>query len=415
MNTYSYKANNRRDGLEVSSSIEADSEAEALTMLKKHGLVPTEIKPSRARRARAPDMTGGGRSRGAGWFAGVKPAVVTTFTRQLSTLQDAGLPIVQSLQILTNMQRPGPFRAILLEVTEDVSNGTALSEGMSRFPAVWDPLYTNLVKAGETAGALDVILRRLSEFREKAQRLKKKVVGALIYPVAVLSIASAILTFIMVFIIPKFESIFKDMGVTLPVPTLLLIETSRFISSCWWLMALGAVALGFGIRLFRRTRSGGNLIDRAALRMPVLGGIIKKSSVARFTRTLGTLVTSGVGFLDALEITRSATPNIVVQNAISSVRESVKEGETINEPLARCGIFDDIVVNMVKVGEETGELDKMLIKIADTYDEEVDAAVAAMMALLEPALIIVMGGAVGFIVIALFMPLITLITVIGKA
>jgi len=413
MNTYSYKANKRRDGLEVSASVEADSEAEAIIAIKKLGFVPTELKPSRVRKVRAPDPAAG-RARGLGRFGGVKPAAVTTFTRQLSTLQDAGLPIVQSMQILGNMQRPGPFKAILGQVTEDISNGTALSEGMSRFPVIWDPLYTNLVKAGESAGALDVILRRLAEFREKAQRLKKKVLGALIYPVAVMSIAAGILTFIMVFIIPRFESIFKDMGVRLPVPTLLLIEISRFFASGWWLMAIGAVALVVMLRLFRRTRRGANLIDRTALRLPVLGGIIKKSSVARFTRTLGTLVTSGVGFLDALEITKAATPNIVVQNAISAVRESVKEGETINEPLARCGIFDDIVVNMVKVGEETGELDQMLIKIADTYDEEVDAAVAAMMALLEPALIIVMGGVVGFIVIALFMPLISMITVLSK-
>jgi len=413
MNTYSYKARNRRDDQEVADSIEADSEAEAIGKIKKLGYVPTELKPSRPGKVR-PTRTADGRSRGLGWLGGVKPAAVTLFTRQLSTLQDAGLPIVQSMQILGNMQRPGPFRMILMQVTQDISNGTALSEGMSRFPAIWDPLYTNLVRAGETAGALDVILRRLSEFREKAQRLRKKVIGALIYPVAVLSIAAAILTFIMVFIVPKFESIFRDMGVTLPVPTLLLIAISRFIASSWWLMAIGAVALVVMIRMVRRTRRGANLIDRATLRLPVMGGIVKKSSVARFTRTLGTLLTSGVGFLDALEITRSATPNIVVQNAINEVRESVKEGETINEPLSRSGIFDDIVVNMVKVGEETGELDRMLITIADTYDEEVDAAVAAMMALLEPGLIIVMGGAVGFIVIALFMPLIKLIVVIGK-
>jgi len=339
----------------------------------------------------------------------VKHAHVTLFTRQLSTLQDAGLPIVQSLQILTDMQRPGRFKQSLGAVTDDVQSGTMLSEAMSRHPKIWDKLYTNLVKAGETAGALDVILRRLAEFREKAERLKKKVIGALIYPVAVMTIAGAILTFIMVFIVPKFEQIFKELGIPLPGITEALIGFSTFMANYWYMIIIGIIIFVVGLKLFRNTEKGGNFIDRLAMKMPVLGNIIKKSSVARFTRTLGTLVTSGVGFLDALDITKSATPNIVVRNAIQAVRDSVKEGETINEPLRRSGVFDDIVVNMIKVGEETGELDKMLIKIADTYDEEVDAAVAAMMALMEPLLIVFMGGAVGFIVIALFMPLIALI------
>jgi type IV pilus assembly protein PilC len=280
---------------------------------------------------------------------------------------------------------------------------------MSRHPKIWDKLYTNLVKAGETAGALDTILRRLAEFREKAQRLKKKVIGALVYPTAVMTIAAGILTFIMVVIVPKFEQIFKDLGIKLPGLTVFLIEFSRAMADWWWVGILGIIFTIVTLKMLRNTEAGGNAIDRAQLYMPVLGNVIKMSSVARFTRTLGTLVTSGVSFLDALDITKSATPNIVVRNAIASVRDSVKEGETINEPLKRSGIFDDIVVNMIKVGEETGELDKMLVKIADTYDEEVDAAVAAMMALMEPALIIFMGGAVGFIVIALFMPLISII------
>jgi type IV pilus assembly protein PilC len=280
---------------------------------------------------------------------------------------------------------------------------------MARHPKIWDRLYTNLVKAGETAGALDAILRRLAEFREKAQKLKKKVIGALIYPIAVMTIAIGILSFIMIVIVPKFEQIFKELGIKLPGLTVFLIDISTVLGN-WWYIILGSIfALVVGIKLFRATEVGGNLVDRVMLHLPVLGNVVKKSSVARFTRTLGTLVTSGVGFLDALEITRNATPNIVVRNAIQAVRDSVKEGESINEPLRRSGIFDDIVVNMIKVGEETGELDRMLAKIADNYDEEVDAAVAAMMSLLEPALIVFMGGAVGFIVIALFMPLISII------
>jgi len=413
MPSFTYKAHDRRSGKEVSGSVDASNQMEAIANLKKQGLLPIEVKESRSKSVKSP-AGGSGGSGGGGALAnlmggGVKPVQVTLFTRQLSTLQDAGLPIVQSLQILTDMQRPGAFRGILGQVTEDVQGGTMLSDAMARHPKVWDKLYTNLVKAGEAAGALDVILRRLSEFREKAQKLKKKIIGALIYPIAVLTIATAILTFIMVFIVPKFEQIFRDLNIRLPALTTLLITMSSFIASFWWIILIALVFGIVGIKIFRGTESGGAIVDRVALKVPVLGNVVKKGSVARFTRTLGTLVTSGVGFLDALDITKSATPNIVVRNAIQDVRDSVKEGETINEPLRRSGVFDDIVVNMIKVGEETGELDKMLIKIADNYDEEVDSAVAAMMALLEPALIIFMGVAVGFIVIALFLPLISII------
>ena len=410
MPLFTYKAFDKKANKEVSDSIEAGNQGEAIVALKKQGLMPIEVREAKSKVAKM--AAAGGKKQmsftipGTG---GIKPAQVTLFTRQLSTLQDAGLPIVQSLQILTDMQRPGGFKNALTKVTEEIQSGTMLSEAMSRHPKIWDKLYTNLVKAGETAGALDVILRRLAEFREKAQRLKKKVIGALVYPTAVMTIAAGILSFIMIVIVPKFELIFKDLGIKLPGLTVFLIDFSRAMADWWWVFLLCFGALIITLKVLRNTEAGGNAIDRAQLYMPVLGNVIKKSSVARFTRTLGTLVTSGVGFLDALEITKSATPNIVVRNAISDVRDSVKEGESINEPLKRSGVFDDIVVNMIKVGEETGELDKMLVKIADNYDEEVDSAVAAMMALMEPALIIFMGGAVGFIVIALFMPLITII------
>jgi len=412
MPVFQFKAHDKRSNKEISDSIEASSQMEAIAAIKRQGLLPIEVKEAKAKSGKS--QAGGGAKGGGFSFGGVKPKIVTLFTRQLSTLQDAGLPIVQSLQILADMQRPGKFKSSLSGVTEEVQSGTQLSDAMSRFPKIWDKLYTNLVKAGESAGALDVILRRLAEFREKAERLKRKVIGALVYPAAVMTIAGAILTFIMVFIVPKFEQIFKELGVQLPGVTIALIDFSNFIGSWWGASLLLAFILAIiGIKMLRQTEKGGNFIDRLMMKTPVFGNIIKKSSVARFTRTLGTLVTSGVGFLDALDITKSATPNIVVRNAIQAVRDSVKEGETINEPLRRSGVFDDIVVNMIKVGEETGELDKMLIKIADNYDEEVDSAVAAMMSLLEPLLIVFMGGAVGFIVIALFMPLIKLIEQLG--
>jgi type IV pilus assembly protein PilC len=416
MPIFTYKAHDRRSNKEIKDTIEAANQAEAIASLKKQGLLPIEVREAKAKRSGKTAAAGGGKKGGGGGItfgSGVKSKQVTEMTRQLSTLQDAGLPIVQSLQILTDMQRPGAFKAALSRITEDVQSGTQLSEAMSRFPKIFDKLYTNLIKAGEAAGALEVILRRLAEFREKALRLKKKVIGALVYPVAVLTIATLILTFIMIFIVPKFEKIFDELGIRLPAMTEFLIGFSKFVGGYWWVFVFGIIFIVVGARLFRRTEMGGAIVDRIMLRIPVLGGVVKKSSVARFTRTLGTLVTSGVGFLDALEITKEATPNIVVRNAISEVRDSVKEGETINEPLARCGVFNDIVINMIKVGEETGELDKMLIKIADTYDEEVDQAVAAMMALMEPLLIVFMGGAVGFIVIALFLPLIEIINKLG--
>ena len=409
MAVFAFKAHDKRTNKEISDSIEAGSEVEAIATIKKKGFLPIEVREVRAKSGKAASAGAKASGGGGGLFGGVKIKQITLFTRQLSTLQDAGLPIVQSMQILTDMQRPGTFKSALLKVTEEVQSGTMLSDAMSRYPRIWDRLYTNLVKAGEAAGALDVILRRLAEFMEKAQTLKKKVVGAMIYPIAVLSIATIILAFIMIMIVPKFEQIFKDLGIALPGLTQALISFSSFMGSYWWLLLLMIIGTIFGLKMFGRTEKGAAILDRIMLRVPVLGMIIKKSSVARFTRTLGTLVTSGVGFLDALDITKSATPNVVVRNAIQDVRDSVKEGETVNEPLRRSGVFDDMVVNMIKVGEETGELDKMLIKIANTYDEEVDSAVGAMMSLLEPLLIIFMGGAVGFIVIALFIPLIKII------
>ncbi len=407
MPDYRFKAHDRRSRSDITDTITAATHLEAIAAIRKQGLQPIEVKEARPARAKPAGGAAGGRGSRSG--RGIRPAAVTLVTRQLSTLQDAGLPLVQSLQIVTDMQRPGRFKGALTAVTGDVQSGIMLSEALARHPAVWDKLYTNLVRAGESAGALEAILRRLAEFREKSERLKRKVIGALIYPVAVMTIAGAILTFIMVFIVPRFEQIFREIGIKLPVATVALISFSSFIGNYWWLLIVAAVLSAVGIRMFRATERGGNAIDRLAMAMPVLGSIVRKSSVARFTRTLGTLVTSGVGFLDALDITRAATPNIVVQNAILAVRDSVKEGESINEPLRRSRIFDDMVVNMIKVGEETGELDRMLIRIADAYDEEVDAAVAAMMAMMEPLLIVFMGGAVGFIVIALFQPLIELI------
>jgi type IV pilus assembly protein PilC len=412
MPVFSYKAFDRSSGKETKGTVEAKNQADALAALKKQGMTPIDIRETKAKAAGGADKKGGGGISLPG-IGGVKAAEITTFTRQLSTLQDSGLPIVQSLVILRDMQKPGAFRKALDRIVDDVQGGTQLSEAMAQHPKIFDSLYTNLIKAGETAGALETILRRLAEFMEKAQKLKKKVIGAMVYPSAVMVIAIGILTFIMVFIVPRFKQIFVEMELDLPALTQLLIDVSDSAGANAVGAIIGIIVFVIALKLFKKTDAGGQIIDRVTMRIPIFGNVLKKGAVARFTRTLGTLVTSGVGFLEALEVTKAATPNVVVRNAITEVREAVKEGETINEPLARSGVFNDIVVNMIKVGEETGDLDKMLVKIADNYDEEVDNAVEAMLSMMEPILIVFLGGAVGFIVIALFLPLIQIIEKLG--
>ena len=411
MAVFSYKAFDRSTGKETKGTVEAKNQADALAALKKQGMTPIDIRETKTKAAEGAAKRGGGLSLPG--IGGVKPSEITTFTRQLSTLQDSGLPIVQSLVILRDMQKPGAFRKALDQIVDDVQGGTMLSDAMAQHPKIFDSLYSNLIKAGETAGALETILRRLAEFMEKAQKLKKKIIGAMVYPTAVMVIALGILTFIMVFIVPKFKKIFVEMELDLPALTQLLIDISDSAGKNAVGAIIGIIVFIVALKFFKKTDVGGQMIDRFMMRVPIFGNVLKKGAVARFTRTLGTLVTSGVGFLEALEVTKAATPNVVVRSAITEVREAVKEGETINEPLARSGVFNDIVVNMIKVGEETGDLDKMLVKIADNYDEEVDNAVEAMLSMMEPILIVFLGGAVGFIVIALFLPLIQIIEKLG--
>lgn len=338
---------------------------------------------------------------------------LTTFTTQLSTLQDAGLPIVRSLKILQGQMKPGTLKNTLVTVAEDVESGSTFSESLSKHPKIFDRLFVNMVKAGEMGGVLDTILRRLAEFMEKSQKLKKRIIGAAVYPVAVLSVAGLILAGILVWVVPQFKKIFKDMNVPLPAMTEMLIAASNNVVNLWWIAPVLVVMGIFGYKLFTSNKTGKSIMDRIFISMPLFGEIIRKSSISRFTRTLGTLISSGVPILEALAIVKSAISNQVIGNAIGAVHDSIREGESIAEPLAQSGEFDDIVVNMIDVGEETGELDKMLIKIADNYDEEVDVVVASMVSLMEPMLIIFMGLVIGFIVIALFLPLITLVQKMG--
>ena len=343
--------------------------------------------------------------------ARVSTKALTQFTTQLSTLQDAGLPIVRSLKILEGQLDKGPFKAVLGEVTDEVEAGSPLSESMSRHPTVFDGLYTNMVKAGEAGGVLDVILSRLSGFMEKSEKLKKRIKGAMIYPAVVFTVTVAILLLIMIFVVPKFEAVFRQLpGLgELPALTQALQAFSRFLVEYWWVIGLTLISLWMGFKLFAATRVGKRLFDRIKLHLPIVGGLVRKIVVARFSRTFGTLIASGVPILEALDICQHTAGNVVMEEALQGVRESISEGGTIAEPLGESGIFDDIVVNMIDVGEETGELDKMLIRVADNYDDEVDVAVGSLVSIIEPILIVFMGGAVFLIVLGLFLPLLKLI------
>ncbi len=393
-------------GKVVRGEIEAASSEEAQAKIRSKSYFPTNVKEKAAKRQRAAARTTKKKRTLA--FGKVKAKELATFTRQLSTLQDAGLPIVRSLKILEEQQKPGVLKNQLMDIAEDVEGGSTLSEALAKHPKTFDKLYVNMVRAGEAGGVLDAILERLATFLEKSQRLKKQVISALIYPAAVITVAAGILAGIMVVVIPKFEAMFRDMKMTLPAMTEALISFSRGIKEWWYLIPL----IPFGIFVFFKivgaNKTGRYILDKIKLKLPIVGVIIQKSTISRFTRTLGTLIQSGVPILEALSIVRDATGNAVFENAIQHVHDSIREGESMAAPLAATKVVDVMVLNMVDVGEETGELDKMLIKVADTYDEDVDALVGGMMSLLEPLIIVCLGGAVAFIVISLFLPLISL-------
>ncbi|MBX3442364.1 MAG: type II secretion system F family protein [Planctomyces sp.] len=415
MPTYQYEAMDPR-GLEVKDVIEAASEAEAQTKIREQGYFVTQIS-EKGRKKKDKDKTKGDakpvarakRKRGGFSFGGVKAKHLTTFTRQLSTLQDAGLPILRSLRILEGQSKPGPLKNALIGVIEDVESGNTLSEAMAKAPKAFDNLYVNMVKAGEAGGALEVILQRLAEFKEKAQSLKRKVQGAMVYPVAVITVATGIVGFIMYWIIPKFKDIFNDFGVELPAITEWLIFASDWVVNYWYLIPAIPISLVLLLKIIRKNRTGAYVIDRIALKIPIMGQIISKSTVARTSRTLGTLISSGVPILEALTIARDTAGNEVFRKAFEHIHSAIREGESMAVPLKETRIVDDMVVNMVDVGEETGALDNMLYKVADVYDEEVSMLVESLVNLLEPLMVVVLGLIVGFIVIALFMPLVKLL------
>ncbi|MCY2953397.1 MAG: type II secretion system F family protein [Planctomycetota bacterium] len=414
MATYAFEAMNT-SGQEVKDEVDASSSEDAIAKIRQKGFFPTKVrekagKKKVTKKKGTPETTTTKRKMPFA-IGGVSTKHLTGFTRQLSTLQDAGLPILRSLQILEQQQKPGLLKSIVGAVAEDVEGGGSLSESMAKYPKAFDKLYTNMVNAGEAGGVLDLILARLADFMEKAQRLKKKVIGAMIYPTVVICIAISIVTMIMIFVVPKFEQIFKDFKVQLPDVTKVLLVLSRWFANDYgwvYLIAFPFVAVIL-LKLAKMSDGGKYAVDVVLLKIPILGSIVGKGTIARFTRTLGTLISAGVPILDAISITKDTCGNEVFSRALIKVHDAIREGETFADPLRATKVCDSIVVNMVDVGEETGDLDKMLLKVADNYDNDVDVLVGSLVSVLEPVMVVILGVIVGFIVIALFMPMITLI------
>ncbi len=338
---------------------------------------------------------------------------VVIFTRQFSTMIDAGLPLVQGLTILAEQTENKTFQNVLKRVTKDVEGGSSLAEALKKHPKVFDGLYVNLVAAGEIGGILDTILQRLAAYIEKAEKLKTRIKGAMTYPIIVVGVAVLVIGVILIFVIPVFQEMFSSFGKALPVPTQIVVNMSDFLKGNIHYVIVGFIVFVFAFKKYRNTKKGRKQTDALALKLPVFGNLLKKSAVARFTRTLGTMISSGVPILDALEIVAKTSGNVVLEEIIYEVRSSIAEGQTIAEPLSEAAIFPRMVVQMISVGEATGALDTMLNKIADFYDDEVDAAVEALTSMLEPLLMVFLGGAIGGLVIAMYLPIFQMAAAMG--
>ena len=366
--------------------------------------------PKRAQAAGGAVAAPSGKRRG----GRVNTALITDFTVQLATLSDAGIPVVKALTILEGQTEPGPFKDILREITEDVSGGAPLSDALAKHDKVFDTLYASMVRAGEVGGVLDRVLERLAEFREKAADIRAKIKQAVIYPAILILVSVAVVSAVVIFVIPTFDEIFKSFDVDLPEPTQILLGLSAFMTSYWYLV-FGVPVLGFVAHRIAVGRNRGYRRSWHALllKVPFLGTVLNRSMTAMFARTFGTLVQAGVPHLDALGIVRDASANEVLVDAVEDIRRTVREGEGIARPMGETGLFDDVVTNMVDVGEETGELDAMLLKVADAYDEQVDRKLAALFKVLEPAILVVMAVLIGGLVIALILPLTKMMSTIG--
>ncbi|MCH8118680.1 MAG: type II secretion system F family protein [Planctomycetes bacterium] len=402
-------------GVEIKDEIEALGQKEAVSKIRNMGYFPTRVRERGVgKKAGAKAAAKPKRKRGSG--GKVKVKFITQFARQLSTLQDAGLPILRSLRILEEQQKSGTFKKVIGYVADDIEGGSTLSEAMARYPKTFDRLFTGMVAAGETGGVLDLILSRVADFMEKAQKLKSRVKSAMVYPIVVLTAAFGILLALMKYVIPQFKAVLEEMvsGELNRITTTVLGVSNWIATQYGWAVIIGIpFAIMFLLRIVRKVRTGRYILDSIKLKLPVMGQLTNKVSVTRWTRTLGTLIGAGVPILDALTVTRDTAGNEVFSNMLNNVHNSIRQGDTFADPLRQSKTVDLIVSNMVAVGEETGDLDKMLLKVADNFDEQVDVLVASLMSMLEPIMIIFLGGIVMVIVMAVFLPMIQVITSLG--
>lgn len=407
MPKFSYTAVDAR-GKQANGFVEAIDQNDAITQIRQLGFYPQRLDLAKetdtvVAEKKAVVHKKGGR---------VKMKILTIFTRQLATLIDAGLPLMRSLTTLAKQERNPVMRSTMTNLAASVESGSTFSEALAQHPGIFNKLYVNMVKAGELGGVLEIVLTRLAEFQEKSQKIKGKVVSAMVYPLVVLVIAGLILSFLLVFIVPKFQQIFEDAlpGKPLPGITVFVINCSHFLVNQWYIV-IGLIAVVVvGYKVMASTPAGIIFIDQMALKVPVFGDLTSKTAISRFSRTLGTLISSGVPILQALNITRETAGNTVVANAIGKIHDSVKEGESVVGPMESSGVFPPMVTSMVQVGEETGQLPDMLVKVADVYEAEVDNVVTGLTSILEPIMIVMLAVIVGTIVIALFMPMVGLIT-----
>lgn len=403
MAKFTWEARNRA-GAAQKGIMEANTKALVEAQLKKFGFTNVTIKEEgKGMKLKIPGM--GAKK--------VETKDIVIFTRQFATMIDSGLPLVQCLDILSSQQDNKSFKEVLVKVKESVESGSTFADALSKHPNVFDQLYVNLVAAGEVGGILDTILNRLAAYIEKAMKLKKQVKGAMVYPATIMSIAVVVVGVILIFVIPTFAKMFEEFGGELPAPTKIVIAFSNFIVKYLIVMIAAFFAAVTAFKKYYATANGRKIVDRLALKAPIFGPLIRKVAVAKFTRTLGTMISSGVPIMDGLDIVAKTAGNKIIEEAIYKVRQAISEGKTIAEPLAECGVFPPMVVQMIAVGEATGAMDAMLNKIADFYDEEVDSAVSAMTAMMEPMLMVFLGTTVGGLVVAMYLPIFKIAGAVG--
>src|SRR5688572_278228 len=400
MAMYSYTARSPSGDI-TQGEMDVKSREEVVSYLRKNRLVPVKVEEKQ--------KASGGFKLG----TGIATRDIVIFTRQFATMINSGLPLVQSLDILAKQSENKALRKVIEEILYDVESGQTLADAIGKHPKVFTDLYKNMVAAGEAGGILDTILLRLATFLEKADALKRKIKGAMIYPAVIFTVAGAAVSVLLIFVIPTFQEMFASAGVQLPLPTLIVIGMSEFLQAYWWGVFGAIIAFLILIRQWYKTPGGQLVLDKLILNVPILGPLQRKAAIARFTRTLGTLVSSGVSILDGLEITARTAGNRVIHDAIMESRTSIAGGETISEPLKKSGVFPPMVVQMINVGEQTGGLDEMLTKIADFYDEEVDAAVEALLSALEPIMIVFLGVVVGGMIVAMYLPIFDMVNAAG--